>query len=605
MNEKKILLTSVQLRALVRYEMTFAQWMNGADHPDEIVFTAEEPYTFTLRDLGCALEKLNEIRPACDTLCSEWYAPIRDLMDAEPGVICMPPEGERPDGIRDTFGINFTERDYFEDVWDELGCSFENGEPEDTDFADYGSLLTMVDRYFLQKDIPVLERDFEDWEKINFVHPFEREKRVKAATEEELALCRRFTEELCAEDNVTALRLKGYACYGGNRLYPCDWPASEDCIRRLYDLTGDFQFANTLGYIYYYGRCTGEVPDYDRAFRYFTVAAAGGLYEGMYKIGDMLLHGYGCIKSPAAAKRLYTIVFNDSLQSFLRGSEANFADIALRMGNIYAREAEQEHSEDSRQASLRTAYQYYLMADYASGLRMKENDFFGNSTVAAGIRSALEETRKKLPKSFFAGHIDWSFPYPWKDLTADNTLCELKRTVKKNGSVFWKAKRLPTVEERMPSCILLCSPEAGVCERAREVTLESVGEKAFFLPEGTSSVRFDHVRFIGYRQRTEFYDRGALVAWIKAESFRLRGRRPRKKRGAEYTVVSVRFPGGSRTYDYLSDLADLREGDTVIVSGYEGETPVTVASVSLRREDELPLPLEKYKKILRKEENGR
>lgn len=605
MNEKKILLTAAQLQALVRYEMTFAQWMNGADHPDDIVFTADEPYTFTLRDLGCALEKLNEIRPTCDTLCSEWYAPICDLMDAEPGVICMPSEEERPDGIRDTFGINFTERDYFEDVWDELGCSFENGEPEDTDFADYGSLLTMVDRYFLQKDLPILERDFEDWEKINFVHPFERDKRVKAATGEELALCRRFTEELCAEDNITALRLKGYACYGGNRLYPCDWSVSADCMHRLYDLTGGFQYANTLGYIYYYGRCTGGVPDYDRAFRYFTVAAAGGLYEGMYKIGDMLLHGYGCIKSPEAAKRLYTIVFNDSLQSFLRGSEANFADIALRMGNIYAREAEQEHSEDARQESLRTAYQYYLMADYASGLRMKESDFFGDGTVAAGIRSALEETRKKLPKNFFAAHMDWSFPYPMRNLAENNTLCELKRTVKKNGSVLWKEKRLPTMAEDEPPCILLCYPEAGVCERAREVTLEAVGEKAFFLPEGSSSVRFDHVRFIGYRQRTEFYDRGVLVAWIKTESFRLRGRRPRKKRGAEYTVVSVRFPGGSRTYDYLADLDDLREGDTVIVSGYEGETPVTVASVSLRREDELPLPLEKYKKILRKEENGR
>jgi TPR repeat protein len=67
---------------------------------------------------------------------------------------------------------------------------------------------------------------------------------------------------------------------------------------RLFELTDNPQYANTLGYIYYYGRCNNGVPEYDQAFYYFSYAAANGLYEGMYKLADLFWHGYGCKKAP-------------------------------------------------------------------------------------------------------------------------------------------------------------------------------------------------------------------------------------------------------------------------------------------------------------------
>jgi hypothetical protein len=42
-------------------------------------------------------------------------------------------------------------------------------------------------------------------------------------------------------------------------------------------------------------------------------------------------------------------------------------------------------------------------------------------------------------------------------------------------------------------------------------------------------------------------------------------------------------------------------GDVVIVNGYNGETAVTVTDVRVKKESELGLPAERYKKILRKE----
>ncbi len=84
-------------------------------------------------------------------------------------------------------------------------------------------------------------------------------------------------------------------------------------------------YANTLGYIYYYGRCNGGVPEYDKAFYYFGIAAANGLYEGMYKLADMFRHGYGCRESRHTARNLYGMVYEDSLKHFLQGRHANFA----------------------------------------------------------------------------------------------------------------------------------------------------------------------------------------------------------------------------------------------------------------------------------------
>ena len=141
-------------------------------------------------------------------------------------------------------------------------------------------------------------------EKEAWLRSFEEDENLRMMDEETLARARRYTEELCREDNVFALRLKGYACYGGNRLYECDWAAARDCMLRLRELADDAEYANTLGYIYYYGRCNGGEPEYEKAFPQFSYAAANGVFEAIYKLGDMYSHGYGCRKSEETARNL-------------------------------------------------------------------------------------------------------------------------------------------------------------------------------------------------------------------------------------------------------------------------------------------------------------
>ena len=70
--------------------------------------------------------------------------------------------------------------------------------------------------------------------------------------------------------------------------------------------------------------------------------------------------------------------------------------------------------------------------------------------------------------------------------------------------------------------------------------------------------------------------------------------------GDVYHFVSVLFEESGRCYDYLCDDKSVKVGDKVIVKGYDGETIVEVVDVSDKYESQLGLPIERFKKIIRK-----
>ena len=78
--------------------------------------------------------------------------------------------------------------------------------------------------------------------------------------------------------------------------------------------------------------------------------------------------------------------------------------------------------------------------------------------------------------------------------------------------------------------------------------------------------------------------------------------RARGVRGGEYIYCSVSFQPEGRTYYYRTDDDTLRPGDWVIVpaGAQNRETRVRVEEVEYFREDELPRPLERVKRVLRR-----
>ena len=225
--------------------------------------------------------------------------------------------------------------------------------------------------------------------------------------EEQKEKFKKMLEEGVERELVEAMATKGYALYGGNALYECDWEKSRDLFERLYEITGDAQFANTLGYIYYYGRCNGGVPEYDKAFKYFTCGHMGGYYESAYKLSDMFRLGKGVPVNKKVAIDLVARIYNENLER-LEHNEfgCKYADVALRLGSFF-------ENGDVVEKDLFTAYNYYLKAMYAIGKRV-DFDYFGDKKVLSNIEKSIDRTRDAILKDdsielTFADEVDYAF----------------------------------------------------------------------------------------------------------------------------------------------------------------------------------------------------
>jgi len=233
-----------------------------------------------------------------------------------------------------------------------------------------------------------------------------------------------------------ALKAKGYACYGGNAIYPCDWDESKRCIERLAELTEDPYCYNTLGYIYYYGRCNGGVPQYDEAFKCFSVGHACGIFESTYKLADMFQNGYGIPKNSKATFELISRIYDENLEIFCgEHFEGKFADVALRLGNLFEQGIGVEKS-------VINAYVLFLQAKYAIDMRTSHYDFYGDQKVKAAIEKALKRAEKKIDPDHFLDEINIGVPGPIGDILSCSAAIEIN--LKAKGKQYYlEAKGIP------------------------------------------------------------------------------------------------------------------------------------------------------------------
>lgn len=591
MSETERVCSLKDMKRIARYEITFR------DLADESLFNTEYVtegvYPFTLEDLACALKNLREKNPFLHEFGEVWYYPLTLLNEWFAIEKACTVSEDNP--YAEYAPLKWSDAEYFREIWDELDEVWTLCDPDSriSEVMNLDEWIAECECHLSNAGKPVAEWAFTDLEKTRFIAACEPVYNQKAKSENALALCRKFIEELIPKDNVTALRTKGYACYGGSRLYDCDWYVSRDCMERLFELTDDAGYANTLGYIYYYGRCTHGTPEYEIALKYFMIAAANGYYESAYKLADMYVHGYGTKKSLKTARVLYSMVYDDTRSRFLRGENSNFADAALRMGNVFAKGIGEEQSDS-------VAYKYYLEALYAAKLRLKDSDFFGDSNVVIHCEKALEDTRKKLDDSIFKEYIEYRYPFIFALLCADNCRCTLSVSRKDDGWFEVTAKRCPTRSVPEPESILLTLPALSYCQRTDQISLLTDPSAEFFFTDYRDQMKFDFCDYDPVHNRYEFFNDDEMIAYVKAEEWRFYGQTPVQKQGKQYCIVSIRFHENGRIYDYLSDITDISAGDHVIVEGYDGETEVTVADVKIRYESELSLPPERYRKIVRK-----
>ena len=561
------------LRQFSRFEITFTELKHNRVFAD---IEIPKPYQITPEDLKATVENFHAKGISEKEFGDEYFWPLWDEIYNGVGFeIAMDgPDDYEKSGIPDQYSV-------FSNAWDVFIRVFEYGEED----AGLDEVITEVQTWLDNKDKPLAEREFSREQKWDILR-FWNDRRLESADNDIKNVFRSVLDSLCEENDTGALKKKAYACYGkGNAVYGQDWQASLDCLLRLMELEPDPQTANTLGYMYYYGRCTDGVPEYDKAFYYFSIGAAGWFYESRYKLADMYRHGYGVAKNPKVVWAIIWELYEEQIKKIRKGDfRCNFADVALRAGNIWKEGINCYSNYDN-------ALYYYLQAQYAIKMRMLAEDNYGDQKVAAGIEQAIAEI---LPET--------SYPKPVKTVHLYGLYDLLQYGLGKKHHMEMKVRRISDTEARLTFRIVPYGNEEykrklfvtilplHFCGLVNKATVTAKNIEILDICDGGDTVLFDSIA------GRELYLYGRKVAEIEAD---LVYKRPSSK-GKKHHFASVTFNPDGKRYDYLCD-ETICPGDQVVVMTSNGEAIVTVEAIFEKTEAELAIPLKQYKKVLKKQ----
>ena len=174
-----------------------------------------------------------------------------------------------------------------------------------------------------------------------------------------------------------------------------DWKKSYDALVKLADMKPEEgRYPNTLGYLCYYGRHTGGVPQFEEARKWFEQGAKLNMIESIYKLADMMYDGLGGPKDIKLATQYYNDIYWYCRAQLEDGiADCKFADIALRVGKLF-----QDGIAVEKDSTM--ALSYLLEARFAIEKRKPFNRY-GDDNVAKNIESAIaaceqpEEFRRK------------------------------------------------------------------------------------------------------------------------------------------------------------------------------------------------------------------
>lgn len=494
----------------------------------------------------------------------------------------------------------------------------------------YNFYMTGIDsaieegKIFLEdRDKPPYERRYPDAYKRKFVRFFNDHTDVFSRLKEEelnyIDMYRFFAEGMAEELDCDGLIAVGYGCYGGNEAFECDWERSRDCMLTLLDIDDRIdeqaRYANTLGYIYYYGRCSGGVPDHEAAYKYFSFAAFNGVYEARYKVADMFNNGYYVPKSKGTALRMVWELYRENIGYIKKGDfDCKFADIALRLGGYCEEfgfkkrkcrdmddvndlfddlidEMDDPYSDlfcggvSGFDYVFEEALYYYTQAKYAIDRRMEGHNYYGDGKVKQRIESALDRV-----KSSTGFEVKESVTFPTMGDVLRDAIDgkKLDMVIKKSDGAsytvtFSTHKR---EGEEHPEKMFITVPEIGMCGLYSTVTAvyepyspslnEDLLDRTFVI---------DDIRYFDY-----FFEGNVL--FTEHGRFTLTNRKGNGCR--TYRIARVWVEAVKRTLDYRCD-EDTKQGDAVAVDVVGTLEEGKVISVETVKESDILFPIKAYK----------
>ena len=485
-----------QLKEFVRGEITINEISGGSNIISEFIEIDSEPYSISVEDLLAGLnayegKSVDDVYLWLDTLVL--FAEDMSFADITREYI----EDEVTTADILNFAFGEVESLLFRIIDEDLNVLGAE------DFKDIRELLELW--------IKSEGKDYPDYVKYSIAFQFDSDS-IDDETAKTQLLFKQCLDYFCDEKkDPRAIQSRGYCYYCGTNIYPNDWVKARDAFIEYYNMTGDASAANTLGYIYYYGRCNGGVPQYDEAFKYFSIGHAAFFYESTYKLADMFAHGYGVVKDKKTANKLYWSVYLDNYERFIMGDEeCKFADAALRMGNCF-------RDEIGVIKDLEVAYNYYLQADFAIRKRMDATDYYGDNVVFSGVQKALSEVRNEYTEH--GRTVKFEFP-DWTMWTLiKHRGCSVSFTEMKNGGLALDVSPVRHYDEEEAPMMLITVPKADYCDLKKKIRIKTAPNSEIKVMSGERNFVFDHIGYDWYDGKTSFYLFEELVAELYCDYY--------------------------------------------------------------------------------------
>ena len=388
-------------------------------------------------------------------------------------------------------------------------------------------IISRVDAYMHNRGIPKEHWIYSDSEKHHIIASFTEEKDLSLLTEDELYMYKRFVDDLYKKGDEHAMAILAWGHYEGNEAYEQDWALSEKFLLELYEKTGDPYAANSLGYIYFYGRVNEGIADYEKAFKYFSFGALAGIDESRYKAADMLINGLGTRRNLDMGLNLIVDGYQEAMADFCEGNYDNkLADYALRMGNacrdnlIYG-------------MGLRDAYKFYLEAEFAIKKRREINEEYGDDQVEQNIKNEMANIREHVGIPGSGGVLRADFPVYINQLFDDRYPVKVSIDVPRDSREGTLTISRLRFEGDMPDLppeaagselikfldsppILASYPELSFAELTSEITYILEEVELVKTPEKSNHFLSDAFRRNDVTNSLEFYAGGEMIAAIEA-----------------------------------------------------------------------------------------
>lgn len=523
----KLVITTEKLMLFVTGKMSFSEMIDYDNDIQNIELEPAETYYLLPEDIREAVKFFIEEKKPCEYVTS-WF---NDLIWSVGELTHVPMMlGEKDTAIEELY-YDVTDYPFFENREELARYVFGRlAEIDDYCWALYDradeycqselrDILFVLDNFKENSGKPHADWVLSERQKQDCIFAFDSKDTLESLPEEDKKAYKKILLELVDKENPEAVKALGFACYGeGNPLFDCDWEKSKNCFLKLMEVGNDYdkaQAANSLGYIYYYGRCNAGEPQYEEAYKYFSYAAFHGFYEATYKVGDMLRDGKGIFKNEDAAFRLYDQVYKENYPIFMVSDDTVFCDAALRMAQCYK-------DGISVEKDLMLSYYYYLAARLAIESKLEVNDFFGLKTVYENILTGLEEVKRELGEECERKSIKVNAYSFIKDVLFGEDVNELYVGIEKaKKGTNLAFVRLENYDFSPEPCFLMDVPEMSYCELTTSVK--------FFVPKkykvktGKKKEDFliDDVKYSN--GKIKMYYKGKNVITVETDEWQFRG----------------------------------------------------------------------------------